>query len=76
MIKLEGKYNHPPLLPPRDELPLETPPEDLDAPEDEPLLYDLLLEGEGLLYDLELFLLTEELELLTLLLLVLRFLAV
>ena len=76
MIKLEGKYNHPPLLPPRDELHLEKPPEDLDAPEDEPLLYDLLLEGEGLLYDLELFLLTDELELFTLLLLVLRFLAV
>ena len=76
MIKLEGKYNHPPLLPPRDELPLETLPEDLDEPEDEPLLYDLLLEGEDLLYDLELFLLTDELELFTLLLLVLRFLAV
>ena len=65
MIKLESKYNHPPLLPPRDELLLETPPEDLDAPEDEPLLYDL-----------ELFLLTDELELCTLLLLVLRFLTV
>ena len=34
MIKLEGKYNHPPLLPPRDELPLETPPEDLDRSEE------------------------------------------